>query len=237
MQIVNPSDGWGELTPRSWQARALPIILEHYKKPRPARGVIHAVTGSGKSVLIAQLCACMVPDEDEVVVISTSRQKLVRQIRGTVKDRIETNEFMSEPAVGSYFADAKDIRNRVIVCCNDSMKNLADALTKVGRRCALWICDELHRSESKTMKEAYDTLMPVLSIGFSATPYRANAKQGISNFDEVIFKYTIQEALDDKVIVPWVVKNWEGGETDLDTACLQMMKEAGDRGIVNSVTI
>lgn len=246
MRMRMPQDGWGfksgrPVEPRKWQSLAIPKIIQHYNQKNPSRAVIHAVTGSGKSILIAQVCACIECDWNEVVVVSTSRQKLVRQIRSTIEERLESDEFMAPPVVGAFFADQKDgLDNRkIIVACNDSLGPLAEALSKRGARTAFYICDELHRSESPKMKKAYDALLPVMSLGLSATPYRANVKKGISNFDEVIYKYGIQDALDDQnVIVSWIVKNWERGETDLDTACIEMMKEEDrGRGLVNAVSI
>ncbi len=242
MKIEIPEDGWGErdgvpITPRPWQEQALPVIVEHYNRQSPSRGVVYAVTGSGKSVLISQACACVKPDNNEAIVVSTSRQKLVRQIRETIKDRMEVSDFMAEESVGSYFADSKDIHNKVIVCCNDSIVKLAEALTKIGRQCAFYICDELHRSESKTMKRGYDLLLPRMSLGLSATPYRSNPAHGISNFDEVIVKFSVVDGLKEGCIVPWEVRNWEGEQTDLDTACIAMMKACGKFGIVNAVSI
>lgn len=242
MRLLMPSDGWGEINgdpviPRQWQIDAMKTIINHYSQPKPNRGVCHAVTGSGKSLILAQLCACIQVDSDDAIVVSTSRQKLVRQITETIKDRMESCEFMAPEVVGSYWAESKDVNHRIIVACNDSLKNLAEALNKIGRRTAWYCCDELHRSESKTMKEAYDLLMPVMAIGFSATPYRSNEKQGISNFDTVIVKYGLDQALADGCVVPWVVKHWEGGEVSLDEACLDMMKEEGGRTIVNAFNI
>lgn len=243
MKISIPIDSWGicddgPVTPRRWQSEALPIFVNHFNKQNPSRAVIHAVTGSGKARLIAQFAACIRPGPDEVIVVSTSRQKLVRQIRYTIKDRLEGDNFMAEEVVGAYFADCKDLHCSVIICCNDSMIALAEALQKIGKGCCFWICDELHRSESKRMKTAYEKLAPTMACGLSATPYRASVKQGISNFDEVIYKYTIQDALADKnVIVPWITKAWEGDETDLDSACITMMKEEHGRGICNAVSI
>ncbi len=243
MQIEMPKDGWGQrngapIIPRRWQAEAIDVIIKHYSQSNPSRGVIHAVTGSGKSVVISTLCACIKPERDEVIVVSTSRQSLVRQIRQTIKDRLESDEFMAEEVVGSYWSGSKDTDNRIIVCCNNSMKNLAEALAKKGRPCLYWIADELHRTQSPSMLAAFSTLTPMHSIGFSATPFRANPKQGISSFDSVLYKYTVADALADKtVVVPWKIINWEGGETSLDNACLEMLKEAGGRAIVNAMSI
>ncbi len=245
MKLIVPSDGWGkdsdgfEIIPRRWQTEVIPIVLKHYSSNSPSRGVVHAITGAGKSSVIAQICACIHPENNDAIVVSTSRQKLVRQILQTIKDRLETDDFMSEPVVGAYYAEAHDIHNRRIVCCNDSLGSLADALAKIGRHASWWCADELHRSESPSMKNAYNLLMPKYSIGFSATPYRANPKHGISNFDTVIYKYSIQNALDDgNVIVPWRIVGWEGEDTDLDSACLEMLKSCeGGRAIVNAVSI
>ncbi len=242
MKLWFPKDGWGErdnapVVPRKWQDKALPVILEHYSKPNPSRAVVYAVTGSGKSIFIAQVCACIQTEGDEVIVISTSRQSLVRQIRDTVRERLEGNEFMATPMVGAYFTGSKDVSQKVIVCCNASLANLADCLTKIGRRVCFWICDELHRSECKSMRAGADKLMADRALGLSATPFLANVKKAISNFDEVIVRYTVADGLADGVIVPWEVRNWEGGEVSLDEACLAMMKALGKRGVVNAVTI
>lgn len=238
-------ENWGvdkgvPIKPREWQARALKTLVEHYQKQNPPRAVCHAVTGSGKAALISALCGCIQCGSGEVVVVSTSRQKLVRQLRKSIENRMESgDEFMSKKVVGSFFADSRDgLDDRtVIICCNDSMKNLADALYKQGKKCAMLLIDELHRSENRTMKEAYDAMMPQYTCGFSATPFLSSEKRGISNLDCVVVKYDMKQALEDKVIVPWKVVGWEGGEIDLDSACLQMLKEYGGRAIVNAVSI
>lgn len=246
MNISIPEDGWGfrngsPVTPRRWQVEALQAVLSHYSKPNPSRGCIHAVTGSGKSLLLSAVCACIELDPGEVVVVTTSRQKLVKDISKAIKDRIEGNgSFMSGPKVGTFFGLNKcDINAcKVIVSCNDSLGLLAESLFKSGIRCAYFICDELHRSQSKSMLTAISNLAPNMSLGLSATPYRANVKQEISSFDTCIYKYSIQEALDDKnVIVPWVTKGWDGGEVTLDEACLSLMQEENGYGVCNAYSI
>lgn len=242
MKLEFPKDAWGEkdgipATPRRWQKNGLPVILDHYSRLNPSRAVVYAVTGSGKSIFLAQICACIQTEGDEVIVVSTSRQSLVRQIRDTIRERLEGNEFMAEPMVGTYFTGSKDVTQKVIVCCNASLVSLAESLSKIGRRVCLWICDELHRSACKTMLAGADKLMAVRALGLSATPFLANLKKAIPNFDDVIVRYSVADALADGVIVPWEVRNWEGGEVSLDEACLTMMKACGKRGIVNAVTI
>lgn len=246
MKISEPFDGWGQrngnpVAPRRWQREALPVILNHYSRPNPSRGAIQAVTGAGKSLILAAVCACIQLEKNEVVVITTSRQKLVRDIKKAVKDRLDNNnEFMADPVVGAFFANEKCDLNtcRFIVACNDSLGVLAEALGKYGKTCAFFICDELHRSQSKSMLKAISLLLPVMSLGLSATPFRAKESQEISSFDEIIYKLDMQAALNDKdVVVPWVAKGWDGDEVSLDEACLALMQEENGFGVCNAVSI
>ena len=242
MRIVEPTDGWGmrdgkPIIPRKWQARELPRLISHFRQPNPSRAVVYAGTGSGKSILLAQLCAWMRRDKNETLVVSTSRQRLVKQIMKDIKNRLESDEFMAEEIVGSYWAESKQANSQVVVCCNDSLENLAMELERLGRTVPMYFCDELHRSESKSMKRAYERLRPTMACGFSATPFLAKESREISNFDEVVSHYTVGEALEDKVIVPWEVRAWEGREVDRDVACLEMMRACGGRGVVNADNI
>ena len=241
MKIVEPTDGWGlhkgaPAVPRRWQAAELPKILAHYRKPSPSRGVCFAITGSGKSILLAQFCACMKLEKDEVVVISTSRQKLVRQISQTIKDRLEGDEFMAPEVVGTYYADFKRADLPFVVSCNDSLERLADTLGVMGKKVVMWLVDEAHHAQSPRLLSAYQKLAPEKVIGFTATPYRTSEKEGLSTFDEVISRYTLENALaDGKVIVEWSVHNWEGPECDRDLACLTMIREfCSDRVVCNA---
>lgn len=241
MKIVEPTDGWGTrngkpVAPRRWQAEELPKILGHYRKTNPSRGLCAAITGSGKSILIAQICACLKPERDEVVVVSTSRQKLVRQISQTIKDRVEGDEFMAPEVVGTYYADFKRPELPIVVACNDSLDGLATALQNMGKKCGMWLVDEAHHSQSPRLLSAYEKLAPEKVIGFTATPYRSKENDGLSTFDEVISRYTLEQALaDGKVIVEWSAHNWEGPECDRDFACLSMMRElCTDRVVCNA---
>lgn len=108
--VGQPWLGW---TPRRWQAEALPVALDAIE--RGVAGVIRAATGSGKSLvqaeLVAELLEGLAPDERIVVTVPT--QKLVRQLAATIEERVPG-------AVGQYYQYAKQIERQVIITCHPS---------------------------------------------------------------------------------------------------------------------
>lgn len=242
MQIIEQSD-WGKdgddpIIPRKWQRSAIATVVKHYGNPRPSRGVIYAVTGSGKSRVIAQIAACCKIDTaKEALVISTPRMSLVRQLSRSIKSRLEP-EFTMDAVCGCYYTHEKTLDTPIIITCNDSLMEVAKALQLQGRVCPLWICDEGHRSETEAMKAAVDTLTPEKTLCLTATAFRSKPKEGLSLFDEVIVRFSVADALAEKdIIVPWRVIPWDGGDTDLDSACLEMISNCTGPGVVNAYSI
>ncbi|MFA6605106.1 MAG: DEAD/DEAH box helicase family protein [Patescibacteria group bacterium] len=248
MNFHPPAAWWPSLPPRRWQAEALPTIVLALEGQHPTPCVVQAVMGSGKSVLIAELVAQAVLETHEVVIITTSTQRLVEQLAETISARLGTK-------VGRYYANAKEPRNRVIVACIDSAENLALALAGRGpssgvsdsaenlaaalasRTCVLWIADEAHRTECDTMHRAHSSLRPNACIGFTATPYRSSSTEELSLFHSVVYEYGPRDALQDHVIVPWRVVPWTAGQVSADEACLDLVRGAEGQGVVNAVDI
>jgi superfamily II DNA or RNA helicase len=215
---------------RAWQAEAIPVVLEALAAGR--RGVVSAVMGAGKSILIRETVTrwLAVPGNAELgpVVVTTPSVKLVEQLGETFGETLER--------VGLFYTRRKDGDSPVIVCCNASAPALAQHLA--GRRVGLWVADEVHRSESSGLLEAAEGFQAHAAFAVTATPYRSDGREKISLFDEVLYRYTPGDALRDGVIVPWRIVGWEGREASVDDACLELIREhrAGP-GIVNATTI
>ena len=217
--------------PREWQAEALPRALRAMESSNP---VIRAVTGAGKSILLAEL-AHMIPGK---VVVTTPTVKLVDQLAGTLRARgLE---------VGRYFTKAKQTSQRVIICCNDSLPALAEKIDPPE----LWIVDECHKSECDQVKdvilgpkrmdgtrEAEVAWVPRLRVGCTATPYRADQSEKLSLFDHLCYDYGPSQAMKDGVVVPPRVVHYTGTATELDQACLEMIQTAEGPGIVDAINI
>ncbi len=96
-----------------------------------------------------------------------------------------------------------------------------------------------HKTEVKTLKDAYATLLPNTVLGFTGTPWRANEKESLSLFEKMIVDYGPAKAIADKnVVVPWRIIRWEDKrELCLDETCYEMTKNAVGPGMFNALTI
>lgn len=237
---MQPWDG-NSRQPRRWQADALPTLLGRFRLSTPTtkiRPLIYAVMGAGKSVLLAELAWLALHGrkaEEDVVVIAAPRQNLVQQLGATVRERC------GRESVGLYYADCKQPQRPVIVCCYQSLPGLTEVLQDLGRRVALFIGDEAHRTECDTVLSAWQVLQPIAAVGFTATPYRGDETETLSLWTEVAYRYDLATALADGVLVPirhlrllseWADDVGEEGEAALDRACLRLIREGERQGLM-----
>lgn len=216
--------------PRKWQAEALPVIARALKARK--KGLAFAIMGSGKSILQAELAWLKLPSVgDGAIVLSAPRQALVEQLAATVGERCGAEN------VGRYYADAKEADRPIIVACGPSLPALAEELQ--GRPVSFMILDEAHGSEGARIKAAVGQLAPVCYVGFTATPYRSVPSESLELFDEIVFRYPLDDALRDGVLVPLRHVRFEGDDPgSVDEECLAMMQAHGEGpGIVSADTI
>lgn len=219
---------WRGVTPRDWQRAALPAILASVD--RSERGVVSAVMGSGKSVLISEVLLQRPAPAGCVNVVSTPTQRLTEQLHATFASR--------GLDAGMYYASAKDVRP-VTVVCQASLPQLSAELQESGTRVHLWIADEAHRTEADTILASVGLLQPAAAVGFTATPFRSSKTESISAFDRVLHEYTAADAFRDRVIVKPELVLYEGQEAPLDDVCVRMVQAyVGEGpGLVNARSI
>jgi len=111
---------WGGREPRAWQADALPLVLGAIEARVPS--IVRAVTGSGKSVLIAEVIASRLPHlrAGEVILVSTPTQALTAQLVDTIGVRV------GRDLVGAYYQHARRVDTPVIVVCHASLYGEVD---------------------------------------------------------------------------------------------------------------
>ena len=209
--------GWdgAEHAPRKWQREAVSAAIEFLLPGRA--GVIQAVMGAGKSIVIAELCASARLGSGETIVISTSSQRLVEQLSETVRGR--------GLAVGKFYQYEQAAHRRIVVTTTASIGKLAARLDEIGRRCVLWIADEAHKTECDSVLLAAEGLRADRILGVTATPYRSLVTEELSIFTDIIYDYPPADALRDGVILPWKVLPWRGGQTSEDEAAIAMIAE------------
>ena len=103
----------------------------------------------------------------------------------------------------------------------------------------MWLADEAHRTEADALKVALDTLAPYRRLGVTATPWRGDDAERLSEYDEIIYKYGPAEAIRDGVVVAPRIVPYMGGVpgNDLDEVCARWVEGEAGRGIVNAKSI
>lgn len=228
LSFASPS--WSVMSPREWQRKAFATISEYYAGGGIS-GIVSAVMRSGKSILIDEICATANLENNEYIVVSTSSQRLTNDLFTSVSRRCASR------SVGIWYAGRKRL-GQITICCDDSLEQLSEKLKAIGKTVLLWVADECHKTQSDTVIKAVRILSPLNSIGFTATPFRSCPKQTISLFRRLIYRYSVADAIKDKVIVPWKIENWYGEDRELDESCEQMIRKFGaGPGLVNASTI
>lgn len=217
--------------PRKWQRDALPAITAAVRARK--RGIVSAVMGAGKTDLTGEVAylASARPGA-KVVVIGVPTQALVRQTAASIEGRVGAGR------VGQWFADKKQLRP-VVVACYDSLPGLAVELVARGLACGVLVCDEVHQTQAETVRGAVRALAPSWCVGFTATPFRSNGKERLEDWDEIVYSYSLGDALRDGVLVPWRTVNYDGaGEDGTDhVVCEMIRRDAEGPGIVSARTI
>lgn len=161
-----------EFQPYEFQNKAVKEALHH------SRGIISAVTGSGKSLIIA-LIASRLNVRTLVVVPSL---EIKRQLLQTLQ---------------SVLNDTSNI----------TVENIDSTALQARKAYDCLIIDEGHHAAAKTYQKLNKTQWADIYYRFflTATPFRNDTEEtllfeGIAG--EVIFEYTYKQAVKDKVIVP-----------------------------------
>ena len=220
--------------PRKWQAEAMPIILDALRSDR--RGIVAVATGGGKSILqaeLAWLALAKAKAMNRTVIVNAPRKKLVKQLAKTIAQRCGAAN------VGRFYSDKKQPNCPIVVSCSNSLAGLATELAALGKTVSLFIADECHGTESSTLRKTIPALGAKRLIGFTATAFRSDNKESLGLFDEVLYRYTYDDARRDGVLVDYVTLNWDGeGERDTDAVCAEMIeKYAHGPTIVNATDI
>ncbi len=214
--VAPSAEPWQGVTPRAWQRDALPKALAAIDARQ--RGIVSAVMGSGKSILLAEILRQRPPGIGQVAIVTTPTVKLVDQLHATITARLA-----GVCDVGRYYTHAKDIA-AVIVCCQPSALALAAELTARGLIVSLLIADEAHKSEAASMLAAFAALNPATAIGCTATPFRSLKTEDLSLWPVMLHEYGAKQAFADGVVVRPKLLQWEGGDTPLDDVCVTLIR-------------
>jgi len=217
-------------TPRAWQAKALSQTIDYIVQGGRA-GMISAIMGAGKTDLTSELCR-VAQHWGWRVLVTVPTQRLVRQTSAAIRKRL------GDEAVGTYWQHGRDYNTPVVVACTRSLGKLQVEPCDYD----LWIADEAHGTETLAVLVFAETIAPNRLIGLSATPFRADEREALSLFQDLVCSYSAADALADGVLVPWrfpdpLVATGADALADLNDACTEWIKKRTGPGIVSANTI
>ena len=191
-------------------------------------GLIWHTQGSGKSLTMVMFVKALIEDPhitNPRVIIVTDRRDLDRQIKTTFmncnlkKDVIQTKS-------GQHLIDL--IREKDLSVITTLVHKFEAAKKRnpgfVDDDSNIFVLvDEAHRSQAGMANLEMNRAIPnACYIGFTGTPLMKSEKESWRKFGGYIDKYTIDDALEDKIILPLI---YEGRYVDLEQNKEQIDKQ------------
>ena len=168
-------------------------------------GVIWHTQGSGKSltmVMLAQAIALEKTIRNPKIVLVTDRTDLDDQLTKTFR---KCGRFVDNASTGQRLVELLESKNDAIVTTiinkfSAAVKKIENPLTSHD---IFVLVDEGHRSQNGTFNiEMQKTLPNACFIAFTGTPLFKKDKSTAAKFGGMIDTYTVDEAVNDKAVVP-----------------------------------
>lgn len=179
-------------------------------------GIVWHTQGSGKSLTMVMFIRALVEDasiENPRVLVVTDRKDLDRQIRDTLRNAGLKKKIIQAQSGQHLLQMIQDKESAVITTLVQKFGSAANAIKKFtdDDPNIFVLVDEAHRSHSRTEKSiainASDEMKKVIPnaafIAFTGTPLLKDEKSQ-NTWGGFIDKYTIDDALQDKIVLPLI---------------------------------
>lgn len=181
-------------------------------------GLVWHTQGSGKSLTMVMFVKALIESphiSNPRVIIVTDRKDLDKQIKDTFKNCNLKKEVTQATSGLNLLELIKEKNLAVVTTLVHKFESAAKKKTGlVDRDQNIFVLiDEAHRSQSGVASLEMNRIIPnACYIGFTGTPLMKDEKESWRKFGGYIDKYTIDDALTDKIILPLV---YEGRYVDL----------------------
>jgi type I restriction enzyme R subunit len=181
-------------------------------------GLVWHTQGSGKSLTMVMFVKALIENphiSNPRVIIVTDRKDLDKQIKDTFKNCNLKKEVIQATS-GQHLLDLiEEKKLSVITTLVHKFESARKKNTKLvdPDKNIFVLVDEAHRSQSGIANLEMNRIIPgACYIGFTGTPLMKKEKESWRKFGGYIDKYTIDDALEDKIILPLI---YEGRYIDL----------------------
>lgn len=181
-------------------------------------GLIWHTQGSGKSLTMIMFVKALIEHphiNNPRVIIVTDRRDLDRQIRDTFRNCNLKKEVIQATSGQNLLDLIKEHNLAVVTTVVDKFESAAKKKTGFmdSDQNIFVLIDEAHRSQSGIANLEMNRIIPnACYIGFTGTPLMKSERESWRKFGGYIDKYTIDDALADKIILPLI---YEGRYVDL----------------------
>lgn len=201
---------------RYQQYFAVKAMLERIKLNKKG-GVVWHTQGSGKSITMVYITKKLMEDkeiENPQVVIVTDRVDLDKQIHKTF-NRIGVEA--ARATTGNNLTDLiKNEKIRVITTVVNKFETVVKSGVSVDAPNTFILVDEGHRTQyGEINRRMQEVFKGAIYISFTGTPIMKKDKNIFDKFGGLIHKYSLDDALKDKAIVPLI---YEGKMVDQEVS-------------------
>lgn len=201
---------------RYQQYFAVKAMLERIKHDKKG-GVVWHTQGSGKSITMVYITKKLMEDKEiqnPQVVIVTDRVDLDKQIHKTF-NRIGVEA--ARATTGNNLTDLiKDEKVRVITTVVNKFETVVKSGISVDAPNTFILVDEGHRTQyGEINRRMQEVFKGAIYISFTGTPIMKKDKNIFDKFGGLIHKYSLDDALKDKAIVPLI---YEGKMVDQEVS-------------------
>ncbi|MEI7425495.1 MAG: HsdR family type I site-specific deoxyribonuclease, partial [Candidatus Moraniibacteriota bacterium] len=181
-------------------------------------GLVWHTQGSGKSLTMVMFVKALIESpqiKNPRVIIVTDRKDLDKQIKDTFKN-CNLKKNVKQATSGQNLLEL--IKNKDLAVITTLVHKFESARKKnIGLvdtdKNIFVLVDEAHRSQNGVANLEMNRIIPnACYIGFTGTPLMKNERESWRKFGGYIDKYTIDDALEDKIILPLI---YEGRYVDM----------------------
>jgi len=234
-------DGKVKKIARYQQYFAIESIMERIAKldntGRRHGGLIWHTQGSGKSLTMVMLAKVIKRSiVGSKVIIVTDRKDLDKQIH----DTFNNSEVKAARAKsGRHLVELLQSGKSVITTLIHKFEKVKNENVTFDDPSTFILVDESHRTQGGDMHKAMKKVFPeACYLGFTGTPLMRREKNSFAKFGGEIHRYTINQAVEDKAVLPLLyegrlVDQWVNDEKGLDRRFEQIARHLSEDQVLD----
>ena len=186
-------------------------------------GLIWHTQGSGKSLTMVMLARALRRRiTNAKIIVVTDRKELDSQIKKTFTQSGFSNDIIQATSGNHLNSQLLSKESKIITTIINKFHKVFNVGSKIDDPNIFVLVDESHRTQNGQLHAKMRKVFPSgCYIGFTGTPLMKKEKNSFTQFGKEIHRYTINQAVDDKAVLPLLyegrlVDQWISDESGLE---------------------